>query len=533
MGSLKRQITDIEKEQVLAQQRRNEVLYCFVDNHPIENEEEVEFHHIKPFSENGETEIANIGAVCKEHHRRIRTLSLSEFRDQLAMDRFFEHPAPRRLDDLLAFKLSANGFGRQLTVGSDGDRPSLVTLHFTDPERLPQTCSVFSCPATGMRYFYSVLPIEYVCNDSELQPRPLEQKRVWELYRHLTAHTQLAPAVCRLVAGKVMLFDGQHKSAAQVWAGRKALDCKVYIDPNVLLLKDTNLIAHDKLRQMPFFTSTLIAKYSDIFKQEWEEYLERPGAKNENDFVGFLRMRGKTTLEAKKMLQMAIEQDVIEAPENRLSEFIAERNRSRKNPVSISILQKTFFRQFILSPPTTVEFESGEDFRRDEQRNLVRLMSVIAEKQLVGRWNPDANNAAHHKAERIFSAGAMKAWVPMLHGVVAQVLQLYDAADRERVLFRPINDQQWTLIEGRIERLFEHKMWDDPSPDINSQLKINEVEQVRSFMASRGLTVNWILGGIGPDVSVHSSGPSLAGTRVPKTLLPKYTPHNAATLTPP
>jgi hypothetical protein len=82
---------------------------------------------------------------------------------------------------------------------------------------------------------------------------------------------------------------------------------------------------------------------------------------------------------------MAIEQDVIEAPENELSEFIAERNRTRKIPLSISILEKTFFREFVLSPPTTVEFEGPEDFRAEEKKNLVRLMSVIAEKQLAGR----------------------------------------------------------------------------------------------------------------------------------------------------
>jgi hypothetical protein len=495
MISLKRQISESEKQQVLEQQRRNEVLYCFVDDHPIDSEGDVEFHHIKPFSEDGPTEVANIGAVCKDHHRRIRTLSLSEFRDQLAMDRFFDHPDQRRLDDLLVLKFSANGFGRPVT--SNGDGGSQITLHFTNPDRAPQVCTVFSCPSTGMRYFYSVLPIEYISNDPELQPRPLEKKRVWELYRHLKTHTQLAPAVCRLVSSKIMLFDGQHKSAAQIWAGRKALDCKVYLDPDVRLLKDTNLVAHDKLRQMPFFTSTLLAKYSDIFKQEWEEYLERPGSKNESDFVAFLRVRGKTNAEAKKMLQMAMEQNVIEVPENRLSEFIAERNRTRKNPVSISILEKTFFREFILSPPTTVEFEGPEDFRGEEEKNLVLLMSMIAEKQLLGRWNPEANNAAHQRAERIFGAGAMRAWVPMLRDVIAQVLQLYDAADREKVLFRVITDQQWSLIEGRIDRLFAHKIWDDPSPDVVSNLKINAVEQVRNFLSSHGLTVNWILGGTG------------------------------------
>ncbi len=473
MASLKRQITDLEKKQVLDQQRRNGTLYCFADDHPIDDEGDVEFHHIKPFSEDGPNDPANIGAVCKDHHRRIRTLSLSEFRDQLAMDRFFTHPDPRRLDDLLRLKLSSNGFGHDVSV--DGQHEAQLTLHFTNPERPPQTCSIFACAATGMRYFYSVLPIEYIANDGDLQPRPLEQKRVWELYRHLSAHTQLAPAVCRLVAGKVMLFDGQHKSAAQIWAGRKALDCKVYIDPDVRLLRDTNLVAHDKLRQMAFFTSTLIAKYSDIFKQEWEEYLERPGSKNESDFMTFLRARGKTTTEAKKMLQMAIEQDVIEAPENRLSEFIAERNRTRKNPMSISILEKTFFREFILAPPTEVEFEGPDDFRSDERRNLVRLLSLIAEKQLVGRWNPDASNAGHHRAERIFSAGTMRAWVPMLRDVIAQVLHLFDAADRDKVLFRPITEQQWALIEGRVDRLFLHKIWDDTSPDVVGQLKINAV----------------------------------------------------------
>jgi hypothetical protein len=495
MSSLKRQITDAEKQQVLLQQKRNGVLYCFAEDHPIDDEGEVEFHHIKPHSEDGPSDPANIGAVCKDHHRRIRTLSLSEFRDQLQMDRFFAHPDPRRLDDLLKFKLPSNGFGREVTV--DGQQDSKVTLFFTNPDRPPQTSSTFSCPATGMRYFYAVLPIEYVSNDAELQPRPLEQKRVWEMYRHLSSHTQLAPAVCRLVGKQVMLFDGQHKSAAQIWAGRNALDCKVYIEPDVRLLKDTNLVAHDKLRQMAFFTSTLIAKYGDIFKQEWEEYLEKPGSKNEGDFVAFLRARGKTTPEAKKMLQMAIEQDILDDPDNKLAEFISDRNRTRRNPVSISIIEKTFFREFILAPPTDVEFEGPEDFRSDEKKNLVRLLSLIAEKQLVGKWNPDANNAAHQRAERIFSAGTMRAWVPMLRDVIAQVLQLYDAAERDKVLFRAISDPQWALIEGRIDRLFLHKIWDDTSPDVAGQLKINSVEQVRNFLANHGLTVNWVLGGAG------------------------------------
>lgn len=494
MATVKRQISDTDKKQVLAQQRRSGTVYCFADDHPIGDESEVEYHHIKPFSEDGPTEVGNIGAVCKPHHGRIRTLSLSEFRDQLAMDKFFENP-DRKLDDLLGHKLTTTGFGRAVVL--DGDQKSEIILNFTNPQKPQQRCPVFKCPATDMHYFYSVLPIEYLSNDSELQPRPLEQKRVWELYRHLAAHTQLAPAVCRLVSDKIMLFDGQHKGAAQIWAGRRFIDCKVYIEPEVREIKDTILIAHDKLRQMPFFTSTLIAKYGDIFKQDWAEYLERPGLKNEGDFVQFLRARGKTAGEAKKTLQMAIELDVIESPDNRLYNFIADRNRARKNPLSISILEKTFFREFIVTPPISVEFEGPEDFRENEKNNLVHLLSYIATSQIEGRWNPDASNAAHQKVERIFGAGALRAWVPMLRDVVAQVLQLYDVSDREKVLFREIDDKQWVLIEGRVDRLFSHKIWEDQNPDVISQLKVNAVEQVRNLLTNKGLTVNWILGGSG------------------------------------
>ena len=61
MASIKRQLSDAEKNQVLAQQRRDGVLYCFVDDHPIGNAEDVEFHHIKAYSDDGPTELANIG----------------------------------------------------------------------------------------------------------------------------------------------------------------------------------------------------------------------------------------------------------------------------------------------------------------------------------------------------------------------------------------------------------------------------------------------------------------------------------------
>ena len=83
----------------------------------------------------------------------------------------------------------------------------------------------------------------------------------------------------------------------------------------------------------------------------------------------------------------------------------------------------------------------------------------------------------------------MRAGVPMLRDVIAPVLLLFDAGEHDKVFFRIISDQQWTLIEGRVQRLFDHKICDDPSPDVISRLKINAAEQVRNYLTSQGLTV--------------------------------------------
>ena len=279
----KRQISEAEKQVVLARQGDR----CFVDNAPFADPSDVEYDHINPFAEGGASEIANIGAVCKKHNREKSTLSLSEYRDRLALRRFFDGAKKRRLDDLLDSRLGSKGYGLALQTEVKDGR----VLLYLDGGTAETPLAV--CPATNERYFFATLPVALLRNDGDLQPRPLEPDRVWELYRHLRSHTQLAPAVCRLVDGHVLLFDGQHKAAAQIWAGRSVLDCKVYLNPEVRRLKETNLSAHDRLRQMPFYTSTLLEKYADMAHEDWEAFLLAPGPKTEAAFIDFMRVRAQ------------------------------------------------------------------------------------------------------------------------------------------------------------------------------------------------------------------------------------------------
>lgn len=487
----RRQLTEQEKQEIL--HRHGNV--CFVTGHEIPEGEKPEFHHIRPYSEYGETSIDNEASVCKEHHRHIGTLSIQEFRDKLELEKFFSDSEHRKLDDVLAKKVGQ--FGRKIGYEISSDNQN-INVRFFDGSKASFT--LYTCPATNEILFYALVPCNCIKNDIELQPRDLIPKKMWDLYRHLIINTQLAASVCRLHEGQILLFDGQHKAAAQVWAGRKNIECKIYIEPNKDRLKETNLAAHEKLRQMPFYTSTLIRKYSDIFRDDWEEYISQTGEKSEDGFVRYLvDFKNKRKADAQKQIKYALINDVLfsENPKNKITEFIAEENRKRKNPLTHSLLNRTFFVEFLITKPLKEPLEESEDLRTKEKNNMVRLFNIVAEETLIGRWNPEANNAEHKKAERVYLAGAIRAWTPLLKDVVAQVLRIYDSDEKEIIFLREISEEDFKLIRGRVKRLFSHKIWTDPNPEINTRLKINEPRVSKAFLRENGLDVSWVLGGRG------------------------------------
>jgi len=112
--TIHREPTEAEKTEIRKQHTRDGKVRCFVNDHPIENEANIDYHHIKPFAHQGPTETTNLAPVCREHHKKIGTLSIIEFRARLDLEAFFNHPVPRRLDDLLDSKIGSNNYGKNI-----------------------------------------------------------------------------------------------------------------------------------------------------------------------------------------------------------------------------------------------------------------------------------------------------------------------------------------------------------------------------------------------------------------------------------
>ncbi len=483
---IKRQLSDAEKQVVLEEHERR----CFVDGAPIGDDESVEFHHIKPFSLGGSTDIDNIAPVCKRHHLTIGTMSLQEYRDKIDLASFFEGGEPKYLDDLINHKKGK--CGETLKYETE---PTAISLYYDD---LKHIFPLYGCPVTGWSYFYGTVPVEYIGNDRELQPRPLREQNLWKLYRHFQSNTQISPSICRIDGnGTLLLFDGQHKAAAQIWAGRTTVECKIYVDPDARTLKETNLDAHGPYRQMPFYSHELMQKYADIYSEDWNEYMETDGEKSEQGLYNFLiNAKQKTKAQAKNEIALAMYKDIIDDPANKLSKYLSEKHRGRKQPLTFARLKKTFFQHMIVIPPVSDEFESDTYLRIDEKRNMVKLMTIIAEEGLEGRWDPEHANNEHEKAERIFSAGAIRAWVVLLKDAINTHLRNYSDEQRKIFFYRTIKDDDFNYMRQFVQKIFSHKLWIDPDPagEIAARLSKDDATTAKSLFDEKGLTVQWIIG---------------------------------------
>jgi hypothetical protein len=486
----RRQLSDAEKAEIL----NRHGMRCFIDGHPIESEDDLEFDHIVPLAVGGITTLENLAPVCRKHNRQKRTMALSEYRDYLKLSSFFGDGSPKYLDDVILAKQHKLGQLLQYEVNAGEES---VTLYFEGGKK---AFSLYTCPVSGWQYFYALIPVQYLRNDRDLQPRPLRQKSMWGLYRHFQRNTQLAPSICRFDEDStLLLFDGQHKAAAQIWAGRKAVECKVYILPVAKQIKETNLEAHQSYRQMSFYSYELMKKYADICGEDWEQYASLEGRKSERGFVDFLiNVKKMSYAKAKGEVARAIYWRILNADDNNLRDFISKKTRTRLRPLTYYRIEKTIFKHLLSPIPNAVEFQSDEDFRDTEERNVIRLMSIIAEEGLIDRWNPERGDAVHQRTERIFSAGAIRAWVRILRDVLNAYLQLYLKGPEEiqRVLYRELTDEQFDWIRKFVRQIFGHPVWDAPDTsdqDISKSLTKDDDTTAMSLLKERGLTVEWVL----------------------------------------
>lgn len=497
---LKRQLDESEKQVVLLQHGKK----CFATGHPIPDGEPIHFDHIRAFALRGQSEVDNIAPMCAQHNQHKGMLPLFDYRTKLRLEEFFSKGDRLTLKDLLQYlkeKKELKDFAQPVSLDAGEGSVKLESAHYKASH------SLYACPTTGWKYFYATLPIELVDSDDDeegkfgLQPRYLLFDKVFELFRHFQRHPVLQPSVGRIDNNRIKLFDGQHKAAALLWNNRQQIECKVYLDPDIELLNNTNIAAHEKYAQTRFFASILVMKLGRQFGHDFEVYkqLEDGKPKSEAAFMNWLRSRDAgslTTAELNKRFRSFLYDAVLQDEDNRLVKLVSATNRgSDEKPITQDMLQKSLFAQFMYQHPVDDSLASDMYRREAEVKNMVWLMNAFYDLGL-NAWDPKAaaSDDAQRKLERILRSKSMMAWSEILGDAICGKLDLIDAEDRERPFYRALSEQNQKSVKLVIERLINWKMWSGPANDDIDRILSDNKSEVKKWFKDKGLTTGYLMG---------------------------------------
>lgn len=499
---MKRLLTDSEKVEVRKQQVDSDgVLRCFISGQIIGDDDAIEYDHIDAFVNDGETSLSNMRIVIKELNRRKGADTLYDVRDNLKLERLFEERKNNiRLQDIFELK----DIKKQSTAAVINDAEVSV-----EDGSNKVTFPLYRDAILDVSYFYGRIPVRWLENDDQegLQPRVIDYKRLIAIRDHLKSHPQLAPSIGRLLGNKLKLFDGQHKLAAQVLNNQTEIDIKVYVSPEdqeraKKLFDDlmiTNLEAHSKLKQVPFYTSTLLDRLSVIYKEMLDEFIADtpPESHNEERFVRFLSTaKSFSSPQAKEMLRSAIKVAALDVSD--LKEYVAVASKDASYPMTMDLLEKTIFRSCLYLEPSVARFTSEKDYRSTESANFAAIAKVLVEETGIVNWVPHAKGKTltndQHKARRIWHKGSVLTWSPYLKSVLFYALHFMTSEDREHLLHRPeIAQDRLDVVRSCLSRLFSHPMWDDPDSEIDSLLV--SARKQEDLFNRKGLTEKYVIYG--------------------------------------
>jgi hypothetical protein len=500
--SEKRQLTDTEKQAVRAQQIGSDgSMRCFISGDIINGADDIEYDHVHPFAKDGETSTANIRIVLKFYNRRKSDQSLYDVRDNIRLERLFEAKKNNiRLQDIFELK----DIERRNTHAAPNEKAIKI-----DDGKSALEFPLFHDTILDVAYFYGRIPIAWLENDDQegLQPRVIDYKRLIAIRDHLKSHPQLAPSIGRLLGSKLKLFDGQHKLAAQVLNNQSEVDIKVYVSPegaeqskklfdNLMI---TNLEAHSKLKQIPFYTSTVLERLSVLYKDLLDEFIsaKAPESHTEENFIRFLTTEKRfNSAKAKEMLRGAITNSALEG--SKLKDYVAKASKDANFPITVDLLNTTIFRSTLYLEPSNARFTSEGDYRNNETANFAELSNLLLQETRIENWVTHSKGKtltnAQLKARRIWHKGSVLTWAPYLESVLYYALHIMTTDEREKMLYRPaVDERQKKVVQHCLNRLFSHPMWDDPESEIDSLL-VSARKQDELFNR-KGLTEKFVIHG--------------------------------------
>lgn len=464
---------------------------CYISGKDIDldiHKNAIDIDHIVPLTNGGKDDESNMALTFSVANRSKQAADLNLARinwtyKTLAEDLQKSENRNPNLNDVLK-KFDGACHNLHFVIKGDKIRFSYAELGNLDIIELP----IYEDKKGGVRYFFALLPIQYLFHDDKINPRSIGSNVSKLLAEFYKGNPQLHISLGYIETNDnnespVKLFDGQHKAAAQILLGTREIPVRVFINPDKDKIIETNFNAGTTLKQVAFDKSIQRHLGNALYQDRVERYQKQTGRDasdfsfSEKTLINYYKGESR---EMKRYIIDAVKDGITYNEENKLREYIDMGGRAKEKPLSYSTVEKTFYSFFISSDAleTNIDFklEEGLNPRDLEKKQIVRLMNIIAEKILIGKYDfevgtyrienkiqqgDDSLDWNHVAAYRMMKEEIIYAWLSYISDVVSMFFANMGkrVANRHDFFQEEFPSQLWVNIENFIENLANLPLW--------------------------------------------------------------------------
>lgn len=352
-------LTKEEKADLIQRLHKAQNGLCYVDRKVIDlRVHQIDVDHIRALSRGGIDDEANWGLT---HASCNRSKGAKDLELQQILYRFTSHvesygnpdiagaarnfTVNEALNELYPERHEVGAAIKNETIQISfnlGGKPQTESLHILADPVIPE-----------FRSFVGMVPFECLHHDASINPRSIVdlEPMIEEFYN---GNPQLQPSLATLNfagdsgKGRILLFDGQHKAAAQMYVGRSRLFVRVFVNCDKNRLKETNFRAHTRLAQIHFPQLVEDRVGDDLFLEEFNRFLANADASKKSE-LSFFREHLPQPLrsEYRKYFASHLRYEVLTGKAGTRSNEILNyvetiTARSKRYPLSYDTIQKTF-----------------------------------------------------------------------------------------------------------------------------------------------------------------------------------------------
>lgn len=355
-----------------------------------------------------------------------------------------------------------------------------VTVAFGPKE---VTAPLWTDPATETKYFFMDVPVRYILNDTDTQPRLIEQDHVWKLAADFYIHPVHEPSNCRMVPthGDVyqfLQFDGQHKTTAQIVLGREQVPMKLYVDPDAAMLQELVVQIQQGIRKRPLSTTDTLRKLDQVIQDKVNAYKhEHEGkAPSEAELVAAQPKQDQNSF--KRNLLSNLEFAVLNDDRFHLRDY-QEKKSTRSKPLTDSVLVRKLIKPLVTQE--LLEEPLDNAVQRDSERDtIIDLLNQIADHMLDDKWNPKPSNEEEdldtRRARNFFYQGAIGWWMGDV--LLPAIKTLLPYASWKQPFLRPLDADTKKKVQALVTQLCSWPIWGSQDDEVMAAFRSNTVSRV-------------------------------------------------------